>query len=120
MWIFGKIERVIAIALLLFPWISIAPPYQFTEHLTGIGDWILRGELDDPADALMAGKPAPRTWLLLHEPGEGRLADIGNGDDVRQSVEICFRTMRTRSLTMASRSSSSSLALPRTSVESYV
>lgn len=43
---------------------------------TGIGDWILRGELDEPADALMGGKPAPRIWLLLHEPGQGRLAAV--------------------------------------------
>ena len=31
----------IAITLLLFPWIGIAPPYQFTENLSGIGDWLL-------------------------------------------------------------------------------
>lgn len=43
---------------------------------TGIGDWILRGELEDPADALMGGHAAPRLWLLLHEPGEGRLAAV--------------------------------------------
>lgn len=43
---------------------------------TGIGDWILRGELDDPADDLMGGKPSPRIWLLLHEPGQGRLAAV--------------------------------------------
>ena len=31
----------IAITLLLFPWVGIAPPYQFTENLSGIGDWLL-------------------------------------------------------------------------------
>lgn len=31
----------ITVALLLFPWLSIAPPYQFTEHLEGVGDWIV-------------------------------------------------------------------------------
>jgi len=31
----------IAITLLLFPWIGIAPPYQFTENLAGAADWIL-------------------------------------------------------------------------------
>jgi Na+-translocating ferredoxin:NAD+ oxidoreductase RnfD subunit len=25
----------------LFPWLAISPPYHFTEHLTGIADWIL-------------------------------------------------------------------------------
>jgi enediyne biosynthesis protein E5 len=31
----------ITATLLLFPWVSIAPPYQFTENLWGIADWIL-------------------------------------------------------------------------------
>ncbi len=31
----------IAVTLLLFPWVGIAPPYKFTENLTGIGDWFL-------------------------------------------------------------------------------
>lgn len=31
----------ITAALLLFPWVGIAPPYQFTENLRGAGDWIL-------------------------------------------------------------------------------
>lgn len=31
----------ITLTLLLFPWVGIAPPYQFTENLVGVGDWIL-------------------------------------------------------------------------------
>ncbi len=31
----------IAATLLIFPWVGIAPPYQFTENLVGIGDWLL-------------------------------------------------------------------------------
>jgi ABC-type amino acid transport substrate-binding protein len=31
----------ISTTLLLFPWVSIAPPYQFTENLSGWADWIL-------------------------------------------------------------------------------
>ena len=31
----------ISMTLLLFPWVGIAPPYQFTENLTGIADWVL-------------------------------------------------------------------------------
>ncbi|MDG3008356.1 hypothetical protein [Paludisphaera mucosa] len=31
----------IAVTLLAFPWVGIAPPYQFTENLTGAGDWFL-------------------------------------------------------------------------------
>jgi len=33
----------ITMTLLLFPWVSIAPPYHFTENLSGAGDWILPG-----------------------------------------------------------------------------
>ena len=29
----------ITVTLLLFPWVGIAAPYQFTENLTGLGDW---------------------------------------------------------------------------------
>ena len=31
----------ITVTLLVFSWVSIAPPYQFTENMTGVGDWIL-------------------------------------------------------------------------------
>lgn len=31
----------IAVTLLLFPSVGIAPPYQFSENVTGYGDWIL-------------------------------------------------------------------------------
>src|SRR5690349_6801135 len=31
----------ITVTLLCFSWVSVAPPYQFTENMTGIGDWIL-------------------------------------------------------------------------------
>ena len=30
----------ITLTLLCFPWVGIAPPYQFTENLTGVGNWI--------------------------------------------------------------------------------
>jgi len=31
----------IAITLILFPWVSITPPYQYTENFSGALDWIL-------------------------------------------------------------------------------
>ena len=31
----------ITITLLVFSWVSVAPPYQFTENMLGAGDWIL-------------------------------------------------------------------------------
>lgn len=33
----------IALTLLVFPWVGIAPPYHFTENLGTYGDWILPG-----------------------------------------------------------------------------
>jgi hypothetical protein len=33
----------ITLTLLAFPWVSIAPPYHFTENLDRIGDWLLPG-----------------------------------------------------------------------------
>jgi hypothetical protein len=31
----------ISVVLILFPWVGITPPYQFTENLSGWADWIL-------------------------------------------------------------------------------
>lgn len=31
----------ITVTLLVFAWVSVAPPYQFTENMTGYGDWVL-------------------------------------------------------------------------------
>ncbi len=31
----------ITVTLVVFPWLAISPPYHFTEHLRGVGDWIL-------------------------------------------------------------------------------
>ena len=31
----------ITVTLLAFAWVSVAPPYQFTENMTGYGDWVL-------------------------------------------------------------------------------
>ncbi|XRQ10335.1 enediyne biosynthesis protein [Actinomadura welshii] len=53
----------IVVILLLFPWAAIAPPYEFTEHLSGPADWIV------PAVILVAGtllnaKLTGRMWLI--------------------------------------------------------
>jgi Na+-translocating ferredoxin:NAD+ oxidoreductase RnfD subunit len=57
----------ITVALLAFPWVGIAPPYQFTENLPGAASWIL------PAVLVCAGTflnarfthkiPLIATWL---------------------------------------------------------
>lgn len=33
----------IAATLLIFPWVGIAPPYHFTEHVAGLWDWAIPG-----------------------------------------------------------------------------
>jgi len=33
----------IAVCFMLFPWIGSAPPYQFTENVSGVWDWVLVG-----------------------------------------------------------------------------
>jgi hypothetical protein len=53
----------IAVILVLFPWASIAPPYQFTEYVTGPVKWIV------PAVILVLGtmlnaKLTGRMWLI--------------------------------------------------------
>lgn len=58
----------ISVVLLLFPWVGITAPYQFTENLSGAGDWLL------PAAIVTTGTflnhrftnrlPLIGTWLL--------------------------------------------------------
>lgn len=46
---FNPSNTGIAATLLIFPWVGIAPPYQYTEHIAGIWDWVL------PAVIILAG-----------------------------------------------------------------
>jgi Na+-translocating ferredoxin:NAD+ oxidoreductase RnfD subunit len=39
--LFNPSNLGITLTLLAFPWVGIAPPYQFTENLDGVGDWLL-------------------------------------------------------------------------------
>lgn len=53
----------IAAILVLFPWASIAPPYHFTENVTGAWDWVI------PAIIIISGtllnaKLTGRMWLI--------------------------------------------------------
>lgn len=47
--VFNPSNTGIVVALLLFPWVGIAPPYHFTSFTTGTLDWLL------PLGVLMAG-----------------------------------------------------------------
>jgi Na+-translocating ferredoxin:NAD+ oxidoreductase RnfD subunit len=57
----------ITAALLLFPWVGIAPPYHFTENLPGAASWILPGLLVASGTFLNARfthkLPLIATWL---------------------------------------------------------
>ncbi len=39
--VFNPSNLGITVTLLLFPWVGVAQPYQFTEHLDGAADWVL-------------------------------------------------------------------------------
>ena len=53
----------IAVTLLLFPWVGIAPPYQFTERIDGIWDWVLPGIIV-VSGTLLNGKLTGRLLLI--------------------------------------------------------
>jgi hypothetical protein len=68
----------IAVILVLFPWASIAPPYQFTEYIDGGFDWLV------PAVVLTLGtmlnaKLTERMWLILAWVGGFALQAIVRG-----------------------------------------
>lgn len=41
--VFNPSNFGITVTLLLFPWVGIAPPYHFTENLSGVGNWLVPG-----------------------------------------------------------------------------
>ncbi len=41
--IFNPSNIGISLTLLLFPWVGLAPPYHFTENISGIWNWVLPG-----------------------------------------------------------------------------
>jgi hypothetical protein len=58
--IFNPSNLGITATLFLFPWVGLAPPYQFTENITGMWDWVVPGIL------LVAG-------IFIHAKFTGRL-----------------------------------------------
>lgn len=53
----------IAVILVLYPWASIAPPYQFTEYLHGWVDW-LPAAIILTAGTMLNAKLTNRMWLI--------------------------------------------------------
>ncbi|MEV6812119.1 enediyne biosynthesis protein [Micromonospora sp. NPDC051296] len=82
----------IAIVLLLFPWISIAPPYQFTENLTGIGDWIVPAAIVVLGTMLNA-KLTGRMWLIAGWLGVFVLQSVFRGLVLDTSIPSALATM---------------------------
>jgi hypothetical protein len=58
--VFNPSNFGITTTLLMFPWIGLAPPYHFTENVTGIWDWAIPGVI------LVSG-------IFLHATCTGRL-----------------------------------------------
>ncbi|TDB98884.1 enediyne biosynthesis protein [Actinomadura sp. 7K534] len=54
----------ITIVLLLFPWASIAPPYHFTENVSGIVDWLVPAIII-VGGTMINGKLTGRMWLIM-------------------------------------------------------
>ncbi|GGM52381.1 hypothetical protein GCM10011608_41570 [Micromonospora sonchi] len=82
----------IAVALLLFPWISIAPPYQFTEHLTGVGDWIVPAAIV-VFGTLLNAKLTGRMWLIAGWLGVFVLQSVFRGLVLDTSIVGALATM---------------------------
>jgi len=53
----------ISVVLLLFHWVSIAPPYHFTENLHGWADWVVP-VLIIAGGTMLNGKLTKRMWLI--------------------------------------------------------
>ena len=66
--LFNPSNLGITLTLLAFPWVGIAPPYQFTENLDGAGDWVLPAIIVISGTALNArytGRlPLLSAWLV--------------------------------------------------------
>ncbi|KUN77909.1 enediyne biosynthesis protein [Streptomyces bungoensis] len=68
----------IAVILVLFPWASIAPPYQFTEYIDGGFDWLVPAIILSLGTMLNA-KLTERMWLILAWVGGFALQAIVRG-----------------------------------------
>ncbi|PRH80463.1 enediyne biosynthesis protein [Streptomyces solincola] len=68
----------IAVILVLFPWASIAPPYQFTEYLDGGFDWLVPAIIISLGTMLNA-KLTERMWLILAWVGGFALQAVVRG-----------------------------------------
>lgn len=82
----------IAVILLLFPWASIAPPYQFTEYIDGGFDWLVPAIIITLGTMLNA-KLTERMWLILAWVGGFALQAIVRGLVFGTSVPAALAMM---------------------------
>lgn len=80
--VFNPSNFGVATTLLLFPQIGFAPPYHFTENLTGVWDWVLPGIIllsGVVMHSLFTGRlPLVAAWLLgFILQGQARAAIYG-------------------------------------------
>lgn len=53
----------ISMLLILFPWVNIAPPYHFTENVSGAVDWLIPAIII-LGGTMLNGKLTGRMWLI--------------------------------------------------------
>ncbi|MEV0428262.1 enediyne biosynthesis protein [Micromonospora sp. NPDC050495] len=82
----------ITVVLLLFPWVSVAPPYHFTENVSGVVDWLI------PAVILVTGtmlnaKLTRRSWLIIGWVGMFVVQAVLRGVLLDTSIPAALATM---------------------------
>jgi hypothetical protein len=82
----------LAVVLLLFPWVSIAPPYQFTEYLHGWADWIIP-VIIITFGTMLNGKLTKRMWLVAGWVGGFVIQSVVRGVVLDTSTISALSTM---------------------------
>jgi enediyne biosynthesis protein E5 len=82
----------IAAILLLYPWASIAPPYHFTERVSGPIDWLIP-VLIIIGGTMINGKLTGRMWLIAGWVGTFALQAVIRGVILDTSIPGALATM---------------------------
>lgn len=82
----------ITVLLLLFPWVSIAPPYHFTEHVDGTIDWLVP-TIIIVAGTMLNAKLTGRMWLVAAWVSVFALQGIVRGLILDTSIPAALATM---------------------------
>lgn len=82
----------IVVILLVFPWGSIAPPYHFTERVSGPIDWIVPA-LIIVGGTMINGKLTGRMWLIAGWVGGFALQSVVRGLILGTSIPAALGTM---------------------------